>query len=67
MQHRLLAPLGRDLRGIRQNARLKDLALGYFLGDTDAAFKRRSMSKNKADRFHEEYVRFASTGRHRSG
>ena len=49
---------------VRQNARLKDLALGYFLGDKDAAFLRRARSKSKAERFQQEYARFASTGRH---
>ena len=48
---------------VRQNARLKDLALGYFLGDADAAFSRRAASKNKAERMHREYVRFAAMGR----
>mgnify|MGYP001334215147 CR=1 FL=1 len=47
---------------VRQNARLKDLALGYSLGDTKAAFSRRLASMNKAEQWHQEYVRFASSG-----
>ncbi len=47
----------------RQNARLKDRALGHVLGDPSAAEKRRANSKSRADRLHAEYARQASVGR----
>ena len=47
---------------VRQNARIKDLALGYFLGDTKAAFARRGASKGRAEKIGREYARFASMG-----
>ena len=52
----------------RQNAQLKERALGMVVGGVQSfknARARRAGSKNKADRTHAEYVRYAMHG-HRS-